>query len=158
MAAKKTLTYSFTRSIPAIAIACAAISVAFTCGCSTLGQHNRADTELSEIDSDLPTYKVIFASNMGGEPTIYTGRITKPMTVHDALVESGAVAKYPGMKIDLARKVPGRNEVLRLDINYDSKESHVVEEWNYAVHPGDEILVRKEDVGALSTVFKTLGG
>lgn len=152
------MTYSFTRSIPVLAIAFAAISVAFTCGCSSLGQHNQASTELSEVDPDLPTYKVIFANNMGGEPTVYTGHIAKPMTVQDALTESGAVAKFPGMKVDLARKVSGRNEVLRLDINYDSKESHVVEEWNYAIHPGDEILVRKEDVGPLSTVFKTLGG
>lgn len=106
----------------------------------------------------MPTYKVILADVMGGEPTIYVGHISKPMTVQDALVDSGAVDKFKGMKIDLARKVPDRSEVLRLEINYDHKESKVIEEWNYAIHPGDEILVHREDVGALSAVFKSMGG
>ena len=158
MTANKPTCYFHARNIPKLVISCVAITVGFNSGCSTFDIHNRPVNEFVPTESDLPNYKVIFASPVGGEPTIYTGNITESMTIHDALVESGAVSKYKGMKIDLARRVPGQSDVLRLEIQYDAASRHVAEEWNYAIHPGDEILVRKEDVGALARAFKSLGG
>ncbi len=113
--------------------------------------------ELPAIDENTPTYKVIFANNAGSSPKVFTGRITDSMTVQDALAESGASDKYRGMLIDLARKVPEKDEILRLPVVYDSDARHVIDAQNYAIHPGDEILIRRDNPGALEAVFKSFG-
>jgi hypothetical protein len=121
-----------------------------------MGTSPETETADAAIEN-APTYKVIFANGMGGEPTIFTGKLTGPVTVQQALEESGAIDKYKGMQVDLAREVPDKATVLKLPILFDPDTRSVLEEQNYAIHPGDEILVRKDNPGALDAVFRTLG-
>ncbi len=136
-----------------LAIVLLALSVSG--GCSLLTP--RSATEEMDRAANAPTYKVIFANNLGGDPEIFTGRLTRPITVHEALVESGATQRYRSMLVDLARAVPEQNQVLKLPITWDTETDHVLEEQNYAVHPGDEILVRRDNAGPFDAIFPSLG-
>lgn len=99
------------------------------------------------------TYKVILAGNR--KPQIYTGKLDKPVTVQQALVESGATRKYKEMTIKIARRLPGSSEILRMPATFDSDAGSVMEETNYAIHPGDEILVKPGSSGILDMVGLT---
>ncbi len=124
-------------------------------GCTALNSNRSIN--MAEVDENTPTYKVILANNLGGKPQIFTGRVSDSTTVQDALVASGAVEKYRGMTIDLARRVPEKDQVLKLPVIYDGDARHVIDAQNYAIHEGDELLVRKNNPGAFEAMFKSLG-
>lgn len=130
-------------------------------GCTSISPFGRPlpESEVSAAASaDQPSYKVILVGGTGSEPHIYRGAINGNVTVQDALKASGAIDRFDYMSVDLARRVPDKAEILRLEINYDAEEQEVVAEWNYAVHDGDEILVRKESGGAVTRFFEQIGG
>lgn len=131
-------------------------------GCSTLSPISKttAPTEMAAPPETNrgPTYKVLLAGYTSSEPKVFTGTLTKPITVSQALEESGATQKYDGMRVDLARRVAENGEVLRLEIPWDSEAGTITDEhFNYAVHPGDEILVRPASSGPMHKMFKALG-
>jgi len=104
----------------------------------------------------VPGYKVIFGTSKGKVPKIFDGQITDNITVQDALQESGALKRFRrGMRVDLARRLEN-GRVLKMPVNYDIDSRRVLSEQNYAVHPGDEILVRRADPGMLNDVFKNM--
>lgn len=103
-----------------------------------------------------PGYKVIFGTSKGKMPEIFDGQITGNVTVQNALQESGALKRFKrGMRVDLARRMEN-GRVLKMPVNYDIDSRRVMSEQDYAIHPGDEILVRRADAGMLNDVFKNL--
>jgi hypothetical protein len=139
-------------SLSRVAVFCFALVVISCGGCAALAPgHNDAE---ALADPDAPRYEVIFASS--GEPEVFEGVIKGPMTVQDALEESGATRRYRHLMVDLARAVPEKDHVLKLPIQWNHEERHVMEEQNYALHPGDELLVRRDTSGPLSAVLDTL--
>ena len=111
-----------------------------------------------EMTADTPTYKVIFQGKPGGQPKVFTGHLTEPITVQQALEESGATKKYRNMLIDLARRTPQSSEILRLPITYQPGERHVLEQQNYSILPGDEILIRRGSKGPIDAMLRSIGG
>ena len=104
----------------------------------------------------MPGYKVIFGTSKGKQPKIFRGQIGENVTVEEALREAGATKRFKrGMRVDLARRMEN-GRVLKLPVNYDIDLGRVIDEQNYALHPGDEILVRREDNGMLNDVFKNM--
>jgi len=75
---------------------------------------------------------------------MFAGDIDGPMTVQDALVAAGAPKKYRSMNVTLIREVEGSNRPLRMVCDYDAATRSVQIEQNYAIHPGDRILVEPE--------------
>ncbi len=101
-------------------------------------------------------YKVIFGTTKGKQPKIYNGQINNNLTVQDALEEAGATKRFKrGMRVDLARRMEN-GQVLKMPVNFDLDAGRVLTEQNYAIHPGDEILVRRSDAGMLNDVFKNM--
>ncbi len=133
----------------------AVMGVIMLSGCATTPAGATAKPDMPPA-AEGPGYKVIFANHMGGKAKIYHGQVTPGVTVQDALEASGATRKYKGMLIDLARRVPDKNHVLKLPVNYDHEVSHVIDAQNYAIHPGDEILVRQNNPGAMDAMFRSL--
>ena len=108
-----------------------------------------------KVDLSGPTYKVIFATTGNRDPKIFVGQVQNAVTVQDALQASGALEKFKGMRVDLARVVES-GRVLKLPVLFDAKTRETLPEQNYALHPGDEILVRREDPGLFADVFESL--
>ena len=109
------------------------------CGCTTLKPNADPTTTASDV---VPAgkYVVRIESTIGGEPTLFTGQIDKPMTVQDALAASKANKKYRDMDVTLIRKVDGNYRPLRMVCDYDPGAKAIKIEQNYAIHPGDRIL------------------
>ena len=67
--------------------------------------------------------------------------------VQQALEESGALRKFDRMKIELIRTANGRPQ--RMRSAYDHTRDQVPIEWDYAIYPGDRIIVTEDP----STIF-----
>ena len=132
----------------------AAIGMLLNLGCSAMTPPPPPASPSSPASN--ASYKVIFGTNEGKVPEIYDGQLDGNLTVQDALVASGAISKYgKGMTVDLARRLE-TGRVLKMPVNYDNKTASVMEEQNYAIHAGDEILVRRVDSGMMKAVFENM--
>ncbi|HMO13414.1 MAG TPA: hypothetical protein PKD64_05985 [Pirellulaceae bacterium] len=93
-----------------------------------------------------------------GEPKMHRGEIRGSMTVQDALVQSGATRRYRTMQITILREIPGHSRPVRLDVDYETSRKTVVESQNYAIHPGDRILIRPKDDNMISNLLNKATG
>ena len=109
-------------------------------GCSTM-MSSEPPVPPVEGHTHGPTYKVILGDSDAKKPKIYTGAINGNMTVQQALRDSGADQKFKAMRVDLARRTES-GRVLKLPVHVDAS-GEVMSEQNYALHTGDEILVRR---------------
>jgi hypothetical protein len=148
MQSNNRLTASF--MVPVLVIA-ACLTLA--AGCVSMTPDSKADGPPTSTGG--ASYKVIFGTQNGKKPEIYTGQLAGNITVQDALEAAGAVDRFKGMTVDLARRLEN-GQVLKMPVNYDDASGRVQEEQNYAIHPGDEILVRRNDPGMLQPVFRDL--
>ena len=147
-------TDSCRRATSSAALIVAAILMISSLGCASM--MSESPPEMPDVPTG-PSYKVIFGTAKGKTPEVYEGQVKGNITIQQALKESGAINKYKGMTVDLARRLEN-GQVLKLAINFDPDTGHVLEEENYAIHPYDEILIRRDDPGMLGSVFKNLRG
>lgn len=127
-----------------------------TTGCAMMKSQAPPEPPVGMDQASAGTYKVIFGTANGKKPQIYVGDLVGNVTIQDALKASNAKKKFRAMTVDVARRVES-GKVLKLPVHVDSKTGEVMAEQNYAVHPGDEILVRKStNPGMLDSVFNSL--
>ena len=146
---KKTTNSLRAKSIVTLVLGAAFVALHFGC----IAKMPDRSMEPPTRAANLPGYKVIFGTTKGKTPEIYKGQVSGNLTVQEALQSAGAIKRYKGMRVDLARRLEN-GQILKMPVNYDAETGKVIEEQNYAVHPGDEILVRREDPGMLHDVFK----
>ena len=124
-------------------------------GCSSLTSQESLAPPVQGVVHNHGFYKVIFAHHR--KPTIFNGTLRANETVREALQASGAMKKFKSVQVDLARRVES-GRVLKLPVQFD-ENGNVMEEWNYAIHPGDELLVRRAaSPGMFDGVFKKAQG
>jgi hypothetical protein len=75
--------------------------------------------------------------------------ITGPICAHDALQQASAVKKFNRIKIELVRPLPS-GAWHRMPIEYDRSIRRVPAEYDYAILPGDRLIVT-EDTGNMFT-------
>jgi hypothetical protein len=63
------------------------------------------------------------------------------MTVQAALEKSGAIRRYRNMDISILRIVEGTGQPLVLKVSYQPAKKMVSTEQDYALLPGDRVLV-----------------
>ncbi len=114
-----------------------------TAGC-TLNRNNIADDFSVEHEAAQGEYQVRMEFNLS-EPQMHRGTIQQPMTVQDVLVESKAIKKYRNMEISILRQLPDKPRPIRMDVDFQASQRKVVDAQNYAIHPGDRILIRPKD-------------
>ena len=104
-------------------------------------------------------YKVITPTR-SGNPHIFRGSIPedKGITIQEVLEKSGTTQKYRAMMVDIARRIPETGEVLKLPVKYDPNEGTVSPEQNYAILPGDEILIRPDSFNLIDAALKMIVG
>lgn len=77
-----------------------------------------------------------------GKATRWEGPILKGMTVQSALEASGALGKIRHAEVELFRPVPENGTVLKLPAELQPNKRMVKYEQDYAILPGDRIVVR----------------
>ena len=88
-----------------------------------------------------------------GEPKTFDGYLqndsaTGPVTVQTALEESGAVGRYRNMEITMYRRVSESGRLLKLPVSYVPRSDSVKVEQDYALHPGDRIVIKPVSKGS----------
>lgn len=102
-------------------------------------------------DNSTPSmgaYRVELA-NMFGSPAIYDGVIDGPITVQTALEQSGAIGKYRNMDVSILRIVEETGRPLKMVVDYLPNKKMVRPEQDYAILPGDRIIVQPQQNGML---------
>ena len=126
---------------PAVKLILISLLFAGLTGCSTLGSmtNRKLPNELAATPQNA--YQVEMHSNFG-EPKVFVGKHDESLTVQDALQAAGATKKYRRMNVDVYRQVPGKIGGLKMPVEYRTATKTVRPEQNYAIHPGDRIVIR----------------
>ena len=96
-----------------------------------------------------------------GEPIAKEQPLAGPLTVQEALEHTKANKKYRKFKLELHRPLPD-GRVHSMVLQYDRKAKHVDPEFDYAILPGDRVIVLEDTTTMLDefldAVSAPLGG
>ena len=127
-----------------------------TTGCSTLTSLNGAKLPTAPVDSGQGQYQLSMKTEFGN-PKVQRGVVDDSTTVQKVLEDSGAVSKFRSMEIEVLRKVPENGRTLRMQVSYDVKHKRVQPEQNYAIRPGDHVVVRPASSSPLGEFGRIIG-
>ena len=135
---------------------CGLLLIAGQTGCSTLS--SLSDVSVPPVaGAPTETYRV----EMGGgfyKSNTYTGTIDGPITVQTALERAGAIDKFRNMEIMILRIVSENGRGLKMPIRYTPRKKSVSPEQDYAILPGDRIIIKPMTHTPLDKVIDSLGG
>lgn len=118
----------------------AAIITMAQSGCSTLTTLKKEPAPPLPEQAANGMYMVDFVP-LVGKQTSFKGQIRNNMTVQDALEESEAFKQVRNAKVTVYRIVRGSGKALKLPVNLMRGKRQVKFEEDYALHPGDRIVV-----------------
>lgn len=132
-------------------LASVAASAPFT-GCTSMGktslwgQQAEVVKQESAFDSQSPApagkYVIEYRDSSGkGSSSDFT--LAGPIHIHEALQQAGAIKKFNRIKIELVRPLP-TGGWHRMPIEYDRSIRRVPAECDYALLPGDRLIVTED--------------
>lgn len=126
-------------------------------GCMTIGPMAAQKTPVAEVaqQSANGMYKVDMLP-LVGNGTSFQGQIRSNMTVQNALEESGALKSVRNANITVFRIVRGSGKTLKLPVNLQSRKKLVRFEEDYALHPGDRIVVKSGSATGLDKMIESV--
>ena len=141
-----------------LSLLCLAIAVLASSqtGCSLL-QPGKTSAAAAQPDAvPVATYRVKIIGK--GSPKEITGQLDRSKTVQTVLEETGAVDMFTRMEIVVGRKsesqeANGGMGYYRLESDFDPESRNVVLAQDYAIHPGDVIVITKDSTTALDSVM-----
>jgi len=126
------------------------IILALNLGCSSFPGWNRVfDRSLDQATTNSQGAYRVEMGNMFGSPTIYDGSIDGMITVQTALERSGAVNRYRHMEISVLRIVEETGRPIKMVVDYQPSKKSVRPEQDYAILPGDRIVIQPQQNGML---------
>ncbi len=119
------------------------LAVLLSSGCATLPSFGgRAPVKTEQKYSPDADMYVVDIHPAHGQPTRWEGPILKGMTVQSALEASGALGKIRNADVEVIRPVPENGTVLRMPADLQPNKRLVKYEQDYAILPGDRIVVK----------------
>jgi hypothetical protein len=136
----------------------AAVLLVSGTGCSMFQERlkPKLTAEVTPADGDKPTvepnkYTVEIRPHKG-QPQARQFEFTEPLHVQQALKQSKADKKYGRFFLDLYRPLPdGRWH--KMNLEYDRAEDSVPPEFDYAILPGDRLIVTEDNTTVLDDVL-----
>jgi hypothetical protein len=110
-------------------------------GCSFLNP-DRKSLDSALLDSSGPTYTVRIYGR--GKPKQMVQKLDRNKTVQDVINETGAEEMFSRMDITLVRDLPGSETKEKLSVDFDPGSRMVVVSQDYAIHPGDYVVIKKD--------------
>lgn len=141
----------------------ALLSVTTTLGCSAL-QLDPSDPGLAMTEStDVATGQQFAVAAppvrleiraAGKSPEFREIQLREGMCIQDALTETQLTRRFGRMDLQLMR----RNEqgLAKMDSKYEHKRNRVNPMYDYALHPGDHLVVTEDTTTALDDMLKGL--
>ena len=93
----------------------------------------------------------------GDEPNRIRMSLDDAAYVQNVLEQTGLVKKFRNMQIELSRKLADGTRH-KMEVRYDSKKKSVVPAYDYALHPDDLLVIRKDTSTSFDEMLKKLAG
>ena len=123
-------------------------------GCTTMFGAKQLNNGLP-FDPNAPNIYTIDARD-GGSRMRNNFEFREGMTIQDALVDSGLIDRYPQMDILLKRRSADPNKAIPMPATYDRKTRSVKPETNYALHPGDYLIIEKDNTSMIEELVNPI--
>jgi len=125
-------------------------------GCSALN-FSASQSEVTPIarEDSRGLYQVEMSGGFAKAAT-FQGAIDGDLTVQDALDRSGAIDRFRSMDVMVYRVVEKSGQPLKLPVVYSPRKKSVSPEQDYAIHPGDRIIVQSKSNNAIDKLVDTL--
>lgn len=133
-------------------------------GCQSLSSTVPASPDLGANTSDaLPARAqpagpavVVQLYPEGRKPTETLLPLSDGMTVHQALVQAHAARAFRKMKIEVIRPVDRNGRFVKMGVKYLPSKRHVAANTDYALRPGDRIVVTEQLAAPLDQLLGPL--
>lgn len=134
---------------------------ALTTGCSTLNSDlssllmlgSPAEQLPQELPPGVPSVTVVMVA-AGEEPVSAPFPIQDITHVQTALERTGLQNRFGRMQIELYRPLDGGNH--KLDIAFDRAKRQVPPGFDYALHPGDRLVVTEDTSTVVDDMLNSL--
>jgi hypothetical protein len=93
-----------------------------------------------------------------GPPKITPLAYEDDMVVQSVLTKSGAVKRFRRMNVSLVRPLPEGKGPHKMDVKFEYAKRHVAPENDYALRPGDKIVVTEDTTTALDDALEAVAG
>ena len=144
--------------LPLFVVAFSALTLANGCQTLTLGNLSGTDAPLQAATSPgekSPTYTVQYHPSEG-RPEKIDIPWEEGVCLQDALVRAEALKRFRRANIELYRKPPDQELYCKMEVHYDRGKRAIPPLYNYAVHPGDRLIVTEDPSDALDDMLETL--
>jgi hypothetical protein len=121
-------------------------------GCTSIGLNRQANQDFVGAQKYKLIVKGTWSRNSVIEQPLREG-----MTVQDVVEASGQTAFHRDLEIDILRKANSGTGTVKLPIQFDPGEHRVKYETDYAIYPGDQIIIRPKSTSPMEGVAKMLG-
>ena len=146
--------------ISALSIILAAASLS---GCASLGTP-KSDMKAEVLKAGQPgseaagnaKVEIIFQPDRG-QPERLERSLTESTTVQQMLVQSGAIKKYGRIEVELLRPLPNGGSH-RIPCEYDRATRQINPENDYAIMPGDRVVVKEDASTVIDDIMRSAGG
>ncbi len=136
---------------------CLTITICLT-GCSTFSSFGNKSVPVTEnMTSTTDQYRVEMTIPYQ-KTKIYTGTIDGPITVQTALERSGATERYRNMDVMVLRVVKETGRGLKMPVDFQPRTKSVSSQQDYAIHPGDRIVVEPTSNNLLDQFMDAVAG
>ena len=132
-------------------------------GCSTLALNQSASSaanaeakEAGSPDKKTPTFVIQFKTE-GRLVASKTIPIEGDMFIQDALNKSGAFNRFRRSTIDLVRITP-QGARHSMAVAHDRSKHRIEPQCNYAVHPGDTLVLTEDKSTVIDDMMGSFGG
>lgn len=92
-----------------------------------------------------------------GESKLVERALTEPTSAQQMLEQSGMTKKFRRMTVDLVRPLPAGGHH-KIALTYDRQTKRLTSETDYALQPGDRLIIIEEDKTALDDMMEKFGG
>ena len=129
-------------------------------GCGALTNRTASSGVGSDVAKEAapesdPKATCVVAFSSRGKAKSVTVPMDGPVPL-DKLVAQVGGFRFRKSEVTIYRAVPGQPRPIRLKVQMEDG-SKIKEEFNYAVHPGDRILVKEDTTTTLDVALKKIG-
>lgn len=116
---------------------------------SKSGSSTPADVQSSKVD-------VIFQPDQG-TPERVERALSEPLTVQQILEQTGGIKKYRRIEVELIRQLPSGG-FHKIPCEYDRKTRKINPEFDYALMPGDKVIVKEDKSTLIDDMLQSTSG
>src|SRR5258708_5159903 len=132
-------------------------------GCASFDnpKDNQLNTQLSKAGetaahTQSTKVDVIFQPEKG-KPQRVERALSEPTTVQQILEQTGGIKKYRRIEVEVVRSLPNGG-FHKIPCEFDRSTMHINPEFDYALMPGDKVIVKEDKSTVIDDMMHSAGG